>query len=80
MSVKRKQFPVELKDVEITGGLIGQRAEKNAKISIADQYRKCLKTGRIDAIRLKWKAGQPDKPHQFWDSDIAKWIEAASYS
>ncbi|HNX26629.1 MAG TPA: glycoside hydrolase family 127 protein [Phycisphaerae bacterium] len=80
MSVKRKQFPVELKDVEITGGLIGQRAEKNAKISIADQYRKCLKTGRIDAIRLKWKAGQPDKPHQFWDSDVAKWVEAAAYT
>ena len=80
MSVKRKQFPVELKEVDITGGLLGQREDKNAKISITDQYRKCLKTGRIGTLKLKWKPGQPDKPHCFWDSDVAKWVEAASYT
>ena len=29
---------------------------------------------------MKWKKGQPNPPHIFWDSDVAKWIEAAAYS
>jgi DUF1680 family protein len=37
-----------------------------------------METGRIDNWRLKWKPGQ-EKPHFFWDSDCAKWIEAAAY-
>src|SRR5262249_54964814 len=37
-------------------------------------------TGAIDSLRLTWKAGDPKPPHIFWDSDIAKWIEAAAYS
>ena len=40
----------------------------------------CRKTGRIDAFRLAWKKGEPNEPHIFWDSDVAKWIEAAAYS
>lgn len=40
----------------------------------------CRKTGRIDAFRLAWKKSQPNEPHIFWDSDVAKWIEAAAYS
>ncbi len=40
----------------------------------------CRKSGRIDAFRLAWKPGQPHEPHIFWDSDVAKWIEAASYT
>ena len=36
-------------------------------------------TGRIDAWRLQWKPGTEPKPHIFWDSDVAKWIESASY-
>jgi DUF1680 family protein len=40
----------------------------------------CQETGRIDAYRLDWKPGMEKAPHQFWDSDVAKWIEAASHS
>ena len=36
-------------------------------------------TGRIDAWRLQWKPGTEPKPHIFRDSDVAKWIESASY-
>jgi DUF1680 family protein len=39
----------------------------------------CKETGRLDALRLNWKPGM-EPPHIFWDSDVAKWIEAASYS
>ena len=43
-------------------------------------YQICKETGRIDALRLNWKPGMEPTPHIFWDSDIAKWLEAASYS
>ncbi|PSS30855.1 hypothetical protein PHLCEN_2v2582 [Hermanssonia centrifuga] len=36
-------------------------------------------TGRWDSLKLQWKSGDPNPPHRFWDSDIAKWLEAACY-
>ena len=36
-------------------------------------------TGRIDAFSCLWHSGQPHKPHVFWDSDVAKWIEGVAY-
>ncbi len=38
------------------------------------------KSGAIDALKMQWKEGQPNPPHPFWESDVAKWIEAAGYS
>jgi DUF1680 family protein len=42
-------------------------------------YRQLERTGRIDAFSLKWKKGEQNPPHIFWDSDVAKWVEAACY-
>lgn len=54
------------------------RLETNRRVTLPVQYRICKETGRIDA--WKWKEGRALKPHVFWDSDIAKWMEAAAYS
>lgn len=43
-------------------------------------YQQCLASGRIDALRLSWRPGQHPVPHQFWDSDVAKWLEASAYA
>ena len=43
-------------------------------------YDRFSDTGRFAAFRCDWKDGDPCRPHIFWDSDVAKWIEAASYS
>jgi DUF1680 family protein len=43
-------------------------------------YRQLKTSGRIEALQLTWRPGMRPVPHQFWDSDIAKWLEAASYS
>jgi len=59
-----KLEPFELSSVKIESGFWGPRQE----------------TGRLDALRLQWKPGQGNPPHIFWDSDIAKWAEAASYA
>jgi len=42
-------------------------------------YDRFKETGRFDALRCEWKEGDPNKPHIFWDSDVAKWMEGAAY-
>jgi len=56
------------------------RMEINRRVTLPVEYRQLKDTGRIDAFRLDWQPGRPNRPHQFWDSDVAKWIEAAGYS
>ena len=42
-------------------------------------YNRFVDTHRFDALSCTWKEGEPDMPHIFWDSDVAKWIEGAAY-
>jgi DUF1680 family protein len=72
--------PVSFARVEIDDAFWLPRIRANREQTIPCNYRHCKETGRIDAFKLQWKAGQPNPPHQFWDSDVAKFIEAASYS
>ena len=69
-----------LRNVTIDEGFWAARIEVNRNATLPAEYAQCRKTGRIDAWKLKWKPGKPEKPHHFWDSDAAKWIEAAGYS
>ncbi len=74
----RKFIPVEFENVEIKDGFWSPRIEVNRKNTIPVIYDWSKKTGRVDA--WKWKDGLKNRPHIFWDSDMAKWIEAAAYS
>jgi DUF1680 family protein len=56
------------------------RQRINTERTLAYEYTQCQRTGRIDAFKLQWQPGAEPVPHFFWDSDVAKWIEAASYS
>ncbi|HYE07348.1 MAG TPA: beta-L-arabinofuranosidase domain-containing protein [Planctomycetota bacterium] len=60
-------------------GFWGRWQELVRSTTLPAQHRSLLATGRIDAFRLAWKPGQPDEPHIFWDSDTAKWVEAAAH-
>lgn len=42
-------------------------------------YDRFKETGRFDALRCMWREGEPNKPHIFWDSDVAKWIEGVAF-
>lgn len=61
-------------------GFWGRRVETNRSVTLPIVYDQLKRTGRIDAWRLNWREGMPHKPHIFWDSDVAKWMEAAAYS
>lgn len=56
------------------------RLETNRTVTLPAEYEQCEKTGRVESLKLNWKKGDPNLPHIFWDSDVAKWIEAAAYS
>jgi uncharacterized protein len=56
------------------------RITRIREITLPAQHRQLRDTGRLDALRLGWRPGAQPVPHIFWDSDVAKWVEAASYS
>lgn len=72
--------PVCLKEVTLTSGFLKQRQDTNRKVTLPMELEQCRRTGRLDAFTLDWTPGQPKQPHHFWDSDVAKWFEAAAYS
>jgi DUF1680 family protein len=77
---RRTYIPASFTAVSIEDEFWAPRIRVNRECTIPAEYRQCEETGRINALRLDWKPGQQPVPHIFWDSDIAKWIEAASYS
>ena len=46
---------------------------------VKNVYDRFQETGRFDALRCDWREGMPNKPHVFYDSDVAKWIEGVAY-
>ncbi len=79
-SARRKLTPVNLTRVKVEDSFWAPRMRVNRKQTLPHEYKQCKDTGRIDAFLLNWKPGMEPKPHYFWDSDVAKWVEAASYS
>ncbi len=79
-TVRRRLTPVPFTNVAIEDHFWAPRIEVNRAVTIPIEYQQCKETGRIDAWRLDWREGVQPVPHPFWDSDVAKWIEAAAYS
>ncbi len=71
---------VGFEHVDITGGFWERIQTRNREVTIPNVYDRFAETGRIRAMKHDWKPGMPDKPHIFWDSDVAKWMEGAAYS
>lgn len=67
------------KNVNLLGGLLREKQELNRKITIHAVWKQFENTGRIGAFSCVWEEGMEQKPHIFWDSDVAKWMEGASY-
>jgi len=76
----RRPRAVSFTKVQIDDAFWSPRLETNRTRTILHEYEMCKQTGRIDAFLLDWRPGKEPMPHYFWDSDVAKWVEAASYS
>ena len=70
---------IPLRNTEITGGFWSDKQKLNREVAIHSVYDRFAETGRFEAFKLNWKEGDPNKPHIFWDSDVAKWMESAAY-
>lgn len=72
---------VNFSNVNITGGFWYEKQKMNENITINAVYDRFYDTGRVEAFACKWKEGDESvvRPHFFWDSDVAKWIEGAAY-
>lgn len=74
-----KYSSVPLGNTDITGGFWAYRQKLNADVSVRSVRDRFLETGRFEAFKCRWREGEPNKPHIFFDSDIAKWMEAVAY-
>ncbi len=70
---------IRFSDIEITGGFWKTKQDTVKNTTVKAVYDRFCDTHRFDALRCDWKNGQPDMPHIFWDSDVAKWIEGVAY-
>ena len=73
-------FPVVFTDVELKNGFWRNRIDLNERVTIYSVRDRFKDTGRFEAFKFNWKDGSDiPKPHIFWDSDVAKWIESVAY-
>ncbi|HYY31891.1 MAG TPA: beta-L-arabinofuranosidase domain-containing protein [Chthoniobacterales bacterium] len=78
--------PLSQSNVSITEGFWGTLQQKVGKVTLRHIYDQMLHQGHLDALRLdqRMHRGRQESNNWywggsiFWDSDVAKWLEAAS--
>jgi DUF1680 family protein len=72
--------PVAHTSVRIEGGFWAPRLLAVREHTLPFIYEQLKKDEHFAAFHENWQQGTSPTPYVFWDSDISKWIEAASYS
>jgi len=75
----KKYQAVPYTQVDIDNGFWAYRQQLNREVTTGAVMRRFQDTGRFDAFKMNWREGMPNRPHIFWDSDIAKWLEGVAY-
>lgn len=79
--MNRSMKPILWTDVNILGGFWGERQRVNRDVTLLVEYEQCQRTGRMDTFKQQYALGSDvPRPHHYWDSDVAKWIEAVAYT
>lgn len=84
----RKYSPANFTDVRLTGAFWRERLDTVLTRSLPSQYRQLEAHNMLEALKLPKPVPELTIPRNdhgfttqiFWDSDIGKWIEAASYA
>ena len=69
---------IPFQSVTLTDGFWKNRSDLNKNVSLENVRRRFEESGRFDALRFNY-AETGKKPHIFFDSDVAKWMEAVAY-
>lgn len=70
---------ISFANVDVTSGFWKHRQELNRQATIYTVLQRFTDTGRVAALNCSWREGDPNRPHIFWDSDVAKWMESVGY-
>lgn len=70
---------IGIENVKINNGFWKIKQDMINNVTLKSVYERFSETHRFSALKCEWKEGDPDLPHVFWDSDIAKWIESVGY-
>lgn len=70
---------LNFENTKLNGGFWGFYNQLDCERIVKNVYNRFKETGRFDAFSCRWREGDENKPHVFWDSDVAKWIEGVSY-
>lgn len=70
---------VKFDKIRIRKGFWADKKELIRKVTVDSVYDRFYETGRVTAFEMNYKPGDPQPPHYFWDSDMAKWIESVAY-
>lgn len=74
-----KEF--EIKELKINDDFWNERLEKNHRVTLEHQYQQLVETKRLDNFKKAAAKEDGDFYGMFFnDSDVYKWLEAASYS
>lgn len=75
-----KQIPFY--QTRLEGSFWGERQRVSREVTIRSVYDRFKETHRFDAAKCDLAQQQREgwRPHIFWDSDMAKWIEGLAYS
>lgn len=76
----KKYRSVSYKNVQIKDGFWKKWQDTVIASTVDAVYEQFDASGRVGALTLTWRDGNENKPHIFYDSDIAKWIEGAAYT
>ena len=78
--LRRNASPVDYTAVFIEDGFWAPRQRTIREQSLPRMYEHFKQYGHLDAFQGKWKPGKQPIPYVFWESEVTKWLEAASYS
>ncbi len=69
---------IPFESATLTDGFWKKRSDLNKNVSLSNVRKRFEESGRFDALRFNY-AQTGKKPHFFYDSDVAKWMEAVAY-
>ena len=76
MSIATKQKGVPFTQVKVNDQFWAPKMEVNRTKTIPANAKRCRETGQLYCFKPTYKGNR----HYFWDSDVAKWLEAGCYS
>lgn len=71
--------PVRWNNCLVQDNFLFPRMKTAHETTIPSSVKRCYETGRIEAFKHNWQEGMPNKPHIYWDSDVAKVIEGMAF-